>query len=162
VAHPIDGTAWLIGGTNEKCAEKVGVGDGWRTHITWGINLPIIDHRVSWIHKIRVGRLNTPTRKIASCEKCEKEVNDHLSGFRKGRVPKFNTPTREVTSCKEALVFSPSRLLCMEGTFKEGSIPHRISGISVWRKRSRGFWTHELTSCEKALALRPSCGHMEV
>jgi hypothetical protein len=37
----------------------------------------------------------------------------------------------------------------VEGANKEEPYPYRISGIDVWRKRSRGSSTHELASCEK-------------
>jgi hypothetical protein len=48
----------------------------------------------------------------------------------------------------------------VEDANKEEPYPYRISGISVWRKSSRGSSTHELASSKNAYG--PGCGRMEM
>jgi hypothetical protein len=92
------GPAWLTGGVavNARGNMKEVIGRGHAS--PWaGVNL-LLNYHVSWIHEEGAGELNNSTHKVASCEKCEREVRYRLSGFRKGRAPRLNNSTCEVTS----------------------------------------------------------------
>jgi hypothetical protein len=48
--------------------------DRWARVARKGVNT-LLTSRVSGIREIGARRLNAPTREVASCEKCEEEVN---------------------------------------------------------------------------------------